>query len=61
MAVKSNGERNTIRVKYQRSVIEKAANLISLITWLVMFGMLIIKKTKTKKKNDLLGEDNFER
>ena len=59
MVVKSNGESNTIRVKYQRSLIEKAANLISLITWLVMFGMLIMKKTK--KKNDLLGEDNLER
>lgn len=49
MVVKSNGESNTIRVKYQRSLIEKAANLISLITWLVMFGMLIMKKTKKKK------------
>lgn len=59
MAVKSNGESNTIRVKYQRLVVEKAANLISLITWLVMFGMLIMKKMK--KKKGLLGENNLER
>ena len=59
ISVESNGKSNTIYVKYQQSVIEKAANLISLITWIVMFGILTIKKMK--KKNNLLGEDKLER
>lgn len=54
-----NGKSDMIHVKYQQSTIEKAANLTSLITWLIMFEILIIEKMK--KENYLLGESNFER